>query len=72
MLAHRVGEEFDAVVVDLNHTGGKVQLVEPAVLARAPATLRLGEHVRVRLDGRRPGRRRPSSFSAAPDRRTAG
>jgi exoribonuclease R len=51
VLAHRVGEVFDAVVVDLNHTGGKVQLVDPAVLAPCAGAQGLGEHVRVRLDG---------------------
>ncbi len=49
VLAHRVGEDFDAVVVDLNHTGGKVQVVEPAVLAPCDGDLRLGERVRARL-----------------------
>jgi exoribonuclease R len=50
VLAHRVGEVFDAVVVDVNHTGGKVQLVEPAVLAPCVGTLGLGARFRVRLD----------------------
>jgi exoribonuclease R len=51
VLAHRVGEVFDAVVVDVNHAGGKVQLVEPAVLAPCVGGLRLGAHTRVVLDG---------------------
>jgi exoribonuclease R len=49
VLAHRVGEVFEAVAVDLNHTGGKVQLIEPPVLARCAGGLALGERVRVRL-----------------------
>jgi exoribonuclease R len=49
VLAHRVGETFDAVVVDVTRTGGKVQLIEPAVLAGAAGPLELGERVRVRL-----------------------
>jgi exoribonuclease R len=51
VLAHRVGEVFAAVVVDVNHTGGKVQLVEPAVLAPCVGVLRLGARIGVRLDG---------------------
>jgi exoribonuclease R len=49
VLAQRVGEEFEAVAVDLNHTGGKVQLMDPAVLAPCSGELRLGEETRVRL-----------------------
>jgi exoribonuclease R len=49
VLAHRVGDVFDAVAVDLNHTGGKVQLPQPPVLAPCSGPLRLGERARVRL-----------------------
>ena len=49
VLAHRVGEQFDAVAVDLHQTGGKVQVVDPAVLAPCGGELRLGERLRVRL-----------------------
>jgi exoribonuclease R len=49
VLSGRVGEEFEAVAVDLNHTGGKVQLLDPAVLAPCTGELRLGEEARVRL-----------------------
>jgi exoribonuclease R len=49
VLAQRVGEEFEAVAVDLNHTGGKVQLVNPAVLAPCTGELKLGEEALVRL-----------------------
>lgn len=48
-LAGRVGETFDAVVVDVTRTGGKVQLLDPVVLATASGTLTLGQRVRVRL-----------------------
>jgi exoribonuclease R len=49
VLSGRIGEEFDAVAVDLNHSGGKVQLTDPAVLAPCTGALRLGEEARVRL-----------------------
>jgi exoribonuclease R len=34
LLQHRVGERFQAVVVDANAHGGTVQLTEPAVRAK--------------------------------------
>ncbi len=49
VLAHRVGEVFEAVAVDVNHTGGKVQLLDPPVLARCTGGVAVGERVRVRL-----------------------
>jgi exoribonuclease R len=51
ILAHRVGDAFDAVVVELDHdgAGGTVQLVVPAVTAHCEGRLPLGERVRVRL-----------------------
>ena len=49
MLTGRVGETFDAVVVDVTRTGGKVQLLDPAALASASGALTLGERTRVRL-----------------------
>jgi exoribonuclease R len=49
LLAGRVGQTFDAVVVDVNRTGGKVQVLDPVVLAAAAGTFTLGERVRVRL-----------------------
>jgi exoribonuclease R len=51
VLAHRVGEVFDAVVVDQNRSGVKVQLLDPAVLASAAGEVGLGQAVRVRLAG---------------------
>ena len=48
-LTGQVGAEFDAVVVDVTATGGKVQLLDPAVVASASGALALGEKVRVRL-----------------------
>ena len=51
ILEHRVGETFDAVVVELDEHdgGGAVQLEEPAVTAHCEGELPLGERVRVRL-----------------------
>ena len=51
MLHGHEGEEFDAVVVDLDakRGGGTVQLVDPAVRATCDGVLPLGEAVRVRL-----------------------
>ena len=49
--SERVGETFDAVVVELDEHdgGGTVQLTEPAVTAHCPGELPLGERVNVRL-----------------------
>lgn len=50
VLAHRIGEQFDAMVVD--ETGKKgydVQLSEPAVTARAEGRAEVGSQVRVEL-----------------------
>ncbi|MBC7374562.1 MAG: RNB domain-containing ribonuclease [Frankiales bacterium] len=50
VLSSRVGERFDAVVVDSGRTGGVVQLADPAVRARCEdADLRLGQAVQVVL-----------------------
>jgi exoribonuclease R len=51
VLHGREGQEFDAVVVELDGAGGggTVQLVDPAVRASCAGDLRLGEPVRVRL-----------------------
>ena len=51
VLEQRVGETFDAVVVELDEHdgGGTVQLTEPAVTAHCQGELPLGERVRVRL-----------------------
>jgi exoribonuclease R len=49
VLARRVGEAFDAVVVDVHRTGGKVQLLDPAVLGTVAGAVTLGERIRVRL-----------------------
>lgn len=50
ILAPRVGQEFDAVVVESTSKGGIVQLVDPAVRARCEgADLPLGKALRVRL-----------------------
>jgi exoribonuclease R len=63
LLADRVGQEFDAVVVDVDDAragrepGGVVALDEPPVLARCAGELPLGERVRVRLVTADPARR---------------
>ncbi len=49
VLAHRVGESFDAVVVDQNRSGPKVQLSDPAVLASARGHAQTGTVTTVRL-----------------------
>ncbi len=62
LLKDRVGELFDGTVVDVQErepTVGTVQLESPAVVARirseGPATLPLGERLRVRLTQADPG-----------------
>jgi VacB/RNase II family 3'-5' exoribonuclease len=58
LLCDRVGEVFDAVVVDARETGGTLQLTEPAV--RAPVDgpgLRPGTRLRARLAEADPGQR---------------
>ncbi len=51
LLADRVGETFDAAVLDVDdkRPGGTVAIDDPAVVARCSGTLPLGERVRVRL-----------------------
>ncbi|WP_433686847.1 RNB domain-containing ribonuclease [Micromonospora carbonacea] len=55
LLAHRVGESFDAAVLDVDEPrpgrqpGGTVALDAPPVRARCTGVLPLGERVRVRL-----------------------
>ncbi|MGZ4599120.1 RNB domain-containing ribonuclease [Oryzihumus sp.] len=48
-LRHRMGEIFDAVVVDLNAHGGMVQVADPAILAPCSGRVSLGEALQVRL-----------------------
>ncbi|WP_306320875.1 MULTISPECIES: RNB domain-containing ribonuclease [unclassified Streptomyces] len=61
LLRHRVGELFEAVVVDVKEREpavGTVQLTEPAVVARiegGASALPLGERLRVRLTRADPG-----------------
>ncbi|MCP9487580.1 MAG: RNB domain-containing ribonuclease [Gaiellaceae bacterium MAG52_C11] len=51
LLQHRVGETFEAVVVEVDDDGGgTVQLTEPAVTARCGGDLPLGERVDVKLE----------------------
>jgi VacB/RNase II family 3'-5' exoribonuclease len=49
VMAQRVGQEFEAVVVDRNQHGSVVQLDAPAVIAHIDETVDLGCDVRVRL-----------------------
>lgn len=49
LLAPRIGEVFDAVVLTAKDGGGTVQLVEPAVEAACDGVLEAGHDVRVRL-----------------------
>ena len=50
VLQHRVGETFDAMVVEVrDRTGALVQLQEPAVLAKAEGVGELGTWVKVQL-----------------------
>ncbi|MBO2449828.1 RNB domain-containing ribonuclease [Actinomadura barringtoniae] len=60
LLRDQVGKVFDAVVIDVsgNGSGGLVQLLSPAVLARCDGDgLPLGEPVKVRLEEADPARR---------------
>ena len=51
VLERRVGETFEAVVVEVDEPdGGTVQLVEPAVTASCEGKLPLGERVEARLE----------------------
>ena len=52
VLKSRVGETFEAVVVDVDEHdgGGTIQLTEPAVTAHCKGDLPLGERVKVRLE----------------------
>jgi len=64
LLEHRVGETFDAGVVDLDEAsghrppGGTVAVDEPAVRARCVGSLPLGERIPVRLDTADPATRK--------------
>jgi exoribonuclease R len=49
VLAHRVGETFDAVVTAVDERGATIQLAHPAVRARLGGKAPLGERIRVRL-----------------------
>ncbi len=59
LLSGRVGEVFDAVVVDEDQRGAVVQLVEPAVMARVTARgVDPGGEIRVRVVAADPAARR--------------
>jgi exoribonuclease R len=57
LLQQRVGEVFDAVVVEVEGDRSEVQLLDPAVRARCDGALKLGQEVRVRLAVADPARR---------------
>ena len=55
LLSGRVGDVFDAVVVDEDQRGAVIQLLDPAVVARVPARrVAPGDPIRVRLTGADP------------------
>ena len=58
VLAARVGEQFDGIVVDRNKQGVIVQLRSPAVVASMAADVALGESITVTLVAVDPVRRR--------------
>ncbi|WP_327091957.1 RNB domain-containing ribonuclease [Nonomuraea sp. NBC_01738] len=51
LLRERVGQDFGAMVIDVDErrTGGLVQILDPAVIARCDGALPLGSRVTVRL-----------------------
>lgn len=49
ILSPRMGEEFDAVVVDRGDKGATIQLLDPAVVASADGPGDAGAEVRARL-----------------------
>ncbi|MFI7702505.1 RNB domain-containing ribonuclease [Nonomuraea sp. NPDC049480] len=51
LLRDRIGQAFEAVVIDVDERrgGGQIQLADPAVIARCNGALPLGEQVTVRL-----------------------
>ena len=49
VLAARVGQEFDAVVVEVSDRGLKLQVLDPAVVANADGKAAEGDQVRARL-----------------------
>lgn len=50
LLADRVGEVFDAVVLSRDEKKSRIQLAEPAVTASVPAIGEPGDQIRVRLE----------------------
>ncbi|TDD33280.1 RNB domain-containing ribonuclease, partial [Nonomuraea terrae] len=59
LLRDRIGQAFEAVVIDVDqrHGDGQVQITEPAVIARCDGDLPLGEQVVVRLSRADPATR---------------
>ncbi|AQZ70183.1 ribonuclease II [[Actinomadura] parvosata subsp. kistnae] len=67
LLRERIGQAFEAVVIDVDERrgGGQVQLMDPAVIARCDGPLPLGEQVTVRLTQADPSTREVR-FTLAP------
>ena len=58
VLSGRVGEEFEATVLDVDDRGVRIQLADPAVVARVDARrVEPGDDIRVRLEEASPERR---------------
>jgi exoribonuclease R len=49
VLTSRVGDEFDAVVVDRSDKGATIQVLDPAVVAKADGPGEPGDEIRARL-----------------------
>ena len=49
VLRERIGDEFDAVVVDTRKEGATIQLIDPPTEAQCDTTAEPGERIRVRL-----------------------
>ena len=62
LLEHRVGEEFDAAVVEHDARGARLQIAEPPIRAR----LRSDRRFEPGNDARRPARRRRPGRPVAP------
>lgn len=58
VLRHRVGEEFDAVVVEARKDGATIQLIDPPTEAKCDTEAEPGERIRVRLTEADLGQRR--------------
>ena len=65
VLSGRAQESFEGTVTDIDERGARIQIAQPAIITRIPASgLAIGEAVRLRLDEADPARRL-SRFSLA-------